>query len=163
MIRYRLVCGRGDEFEAWFRGSDDCDALAGAGQINCPLCGSTDVSKALMTPAVRSRKRRKTTPNQASEEQETAPITEGSDNLRLAGGSDPSVAEAMEAVRKLSKHIRENSEDVGRRFSEEARKIHYREVKPRSIIGDATMAEAKEMLDEGIEFHPLPVLPEERN
>jgi hypothetical protein len=153
VIHYELICEKGDRFEAWFRGSADFDVQAKVGHVVCPACGTTSVRKALMAPAVRPSKRA------------AAPEvpTEATETVRLAAGPDPVLTEAMEIARRISRHVRDNSEDVGRRFAEEARKIHYREAKPRSIYGEATGDEMKALLEEGVEFHPLPALPEERN
>jgi hypothetical protein len=156
VIHYQLVCEKGDRFEAWFRGSADFDAQAKAGQVVCPACGSTAIEKALMAPAVHSSDRT-TEPVES-----VAPAAEPQ-TVRLAAGAEPAIAEAMEIARRVSRHVKENSEDVGRRFAEEARKIHYRETAPRGIYGEATGDEVKELMEEGIDFHPLPVLPEERN
>jgi hypothetical protein len=158
VIHYQLICDKGDRFEAWFRGSADFDAQAKAGQVICPACGSAVVKKALMAPAVHSSDRAVET----AEPSLTAPAVEP-ETVRLAAGSDPSLSEVMEIARRISRQVRENSEDVGRRFAEEARKIHYREAMPRGIYGEATGEEVQQLLEEGIEFHPLPVLPEERN
>ena len=162
MIRYELVCDKGDRFEAWFRGSGDFDAQAAGGLLSCPACGSTVVEKALMAPSVRSSKKRASAPAE-QESEPAAPKTELIDTARLTAGADPALSKAMDLVRRIAREVRANSEDVGRRFAEEARKIHYRESEPRSIVGEATEAEARELLEEGIEFQPLPILPEERN
>jgi hypothetical protein len=154
VIHYQLVCEKGDRFEAWFRGSADFDLQARSGQVTCPICGTSAVEKALMAPAVRRG---------AEASTETPKSEPDQDTVRLAAGPDPALADAMEAARRIGREVRQHSEDVGRRFAEEARKIHYRETAPRSIYGEATGEEVKEMLEEGIEFHPLPVLPEERN
>jgi len=157
VIHYQLICEKGDKFEAWFRGSADFDLQAKAGHVVCPACGTRSVRKALMAPAVRSER--------APPPAEPAPAgaAGAQETVRLAAGPDPALSEAMEIARRISRHVKDNSEDVGRRFAEEARKIHYREAKPRSIYGEATGDEVKELIEEGIEFHPLPVLPEERN
>jgi hypothetical protein len=112
-----------------------------------------------MAPAVRS------SAEGGEDATETAPKAEAerATTVRLAAGPDPALSDAMEMARRISREVKQRSEDVGRRFAEEARKIHYRETAPRSIHGEATGEEVKEMLEEGIEFHPLPVLPEERN
>ena len=157
MIHYQLVCERGDRFEAWFRGSVDFDAQAKAGHVVCPVCGTSAVDKALMAPAIR--------PSEPVGERTIGPLatSENAETVRLAAGPDPALSDAMELVREIGRSVRANSEDVGRRFAEEARKIHYREAKPRSIYGEATGDEVQELLEEGIEFHQLPVLPKERN
>ena len=155
MIRYELVCDQGDRFEAWFRGSADYERQAVDGLIVCPHCGSSDVAKALMAPTVRTSKKMAAAPVDAG--------AAAANTVQLAAGPDPSIAEAMALLRKISKHVRENADDVGRWFAEEARKIHYREVEPRNIVGEATEAEAEALLEEGIAFHPLPVFPEDKN
>jgi hypothetical protein len=146
MIRYALTCGEGHEFEGWFRDSADFDKQAKKATLACPVCGSADIEKQLMAPAVASTKKRATEP----------------EKLRVAA-PDPRRAELVEALRELRKSVTENADYVGGRFPEEARKIHYKETEPRGIYGEASPAEAKELADEGIEFHPLPVLPEDRH
>ena len=146
MIRYALVCGEGHEFEGWFRHSADFDAQAKKSALECPACGSTEIEKQLMAPAVTSKK---SSPGQP-------------EKLRVAA-PDPRQAKLIEALREMRKTVTENADYVGGRFPEEARKIHYKETEPRGIYGEASPDEAKEMADEGIEFHPLPVLPEDRN
>jgi len=81
----------------------------------------------------------------------------------VAAGVDPELAKAIDLVREMGREIRRNSDNVGRKFPEEARKIHYGEVEPRAIVGEATAAEARELVEEGIAFQPLPALPEEQN
>jgi hypothetical protein len=159
MIRYQLTCEQGDRFEAWFRGSEDYETQASAGLIICPECGSSEISKALMTPAVRTSRGRRV----ATLEPQPTPARERGETVPLAAGPDPSIAEAVEVIRKVTRHVRDNADNVGRRFPEEARKIHYREVEPRNIYGEAIPAEAKELLEEGVDFHPMPLLPEDQN
>ena len=146
MIRYALACGEGHEFEGWFRDSADFDAQAKKSILECPACGSTAVEKRLMAPAVASKKS----------------LAGAPEKLRVAA-PDPRQAVLIEALREMRKTVTENADYVGGKFPEEARKIHYRETEPRGIYGEASPDEAKELADEGIEFHPLPVLPEDRN
>lgn len=155
MIHYDLVCECGERFDAWFRSSVDFDEQARANMIACPSCASTKIEKALMAPAVQSAKKRALIAADAS-----AP---GDDTNSFVAGSSPALAEATNLLRKIVRHVRDNADDVGRSFPDEARKIHYGEVEPRSIIGEATPGEAKELLEEGVSFSPLPKLPEERN
>jgi len=157
MIRYDLVCDHGDRFEAWFRNSDDFEHQAAAGVLVCPACGSPDVVKALMAPAVR-RRTAKAHPAPAIAE---APPNRKPSSMPVS--SDPKLAEAVATLREVAREIRANAEDVGRRFPEEARRIHYAESEPRSIVGQATPQEAKALAEEGIEAFPLPVLPEDLN
>lgn len=148
MIRYALICEDGHEFEGWFRDSGDFDAQAKAASIACPFCASVKVEKQIMAPAV------------AGSGKGAPPPTP--EKLRVAA-PDPRRTAMIEALREMRKSVTENADYVGGRFPEEARKIHYREAEPRGIYGEASAAEAKELAEEGIEFHPLPVLPEDRN
>jgi len=142
MIRYALRCDREHEFEAWFRSSGDYDRAAKAGENVCPMCGSTDVAKAIMAPAVSG--------------------TKGSEKVTLAV-PDPRNQAMREMIREFRKKVTENADYVGDKFAEEARKIHYDEAEPRGIYGEATTEEARSLADEGIGFQPLPPLPEDRN
>ena len=142
MIRYTLRCDKEHEFEAWFRSGADYDRTAKAGANECPVCGSTAVEKALMAPSVSGTKK--------------------SDKMTLAAPDPRSVA-MRELVKEFRKRVTENADYVGDKFAEEARKIHYEEVESRGIYGEATADEAKDLADEGIGFHPLPPIPEDRN
>jgi hypothetical protein len=155
MIRYKLQCKKGHEFEAWFASSDVFDRQQKKGQLACPSCGSKSVSKALMAPSVAPRSKRKAAPERQQQQPTGAPKPE---MQRVAAHS-----ELVTALRKLRAEIEAKSEYVGARFSEEARKIHYEEVPARGIHGEATAEEAKALKDEGIEFYPLPILPEDQN
>ena len=156
MILYRLRCRKGHEFEAWFQNSDAFDRQEKRGMLSCSHCGTSKVSKAIMAPSVPKRARTKTVarkPDPAPAEVSPKPEVQ-----RVAAHS-----ELAAAMRKLRAEIEAKSEYVGPRFSEEARKIHYEEVPARGIHGEATSEEAKALKEEGIEFYPLPVLPEDQN
>ncbi len=148
MIRYTLRCSKGHAFETWFRGMDDYDRAVKAGEAACPVCGDTKVEKALMAPAVSGTKK----------------STEGgkTERVKLAA-PDPRQQAMREAIKALRKQVTENADYVGDKFAEEARKIHYSEVEARGIYGEATGDEAQALADEGIDFLPLPSLPEDRN
>jgi hypothetical protein len=150
MIRYRLKCQKGHEFEAWFASSAAYDKQAKRRQITCARCGSTQVAKALMAPKVAKR-----TAKAASAR--TADVPAPASQRVAAHG------ELRAAMRRLRAEIEANSEYVGPRFPDEARKIHYEEVPARGIRGEATPDEAKALREEGIEFFPLPPLPEDHN
>ena len=143
MIKYSLKCVNGDQFEAWFANSSVYDRQAAARQIVCPQCGSDEVEKALMAPNIVS-----------SSSKEAAP---------LPALPSPAHMEAAKLLRKLREHVQQNSEYVGQRFAEEALKIHHEEIEARSIYGEASEPEVENLRDEGVEFYPLPVLPEEHN
>lgn len=141
MIRYALRCDRDHEFEAWFASSAAFDDQARRGQVNCPVCGSCKVSKGVMAPN----------------------IAVGSSEAKAGADDTASREEAVALVRKIREHVEKTAENVGDRFAEEARKIHHEEVEPRGIYGSAKADEVAELNEEGVEFHPLPALPEEQN
>lgn len=152
MIRYRLKCERRHEFEGWFASSTAFDRQAKRGQVTCPRCGTHKVEKALMTPGIaKGAAKRKRSGGKKPE----APPQE---THRLAAHG-----ELAAAMRKLRAEVESKSEYVGPRFPEEARKIHYEETPARGIYGEATRDEAQALSEEGIEFFPLPILPEDQN
>jgi hypothetical protein len=167
LIRYALVCHKGHGFESWFQDSIAYDKQAKRGLVTCPHCGSEKVEKAIMAPRVKTAKRSKRTPepiaaNQASEPLAAeAPAPAGA-NQQVAFMS-PQEVELRAKLKELREHLTSNAENVGRKFPEEARRMHYGEVEHRSIYGEASAEDAQELADEGIEFHPLPMLPDERN
>lgn len=142
MIKYSLKCDAGHGFEGWFSSSDDFDRQQERSLVACPLCGSSTVEKALMAPSVAT----------AEEREQTAILA-----------ADAAQREVLARMREMVKAIRENAEDVGERFPEEARKIHYGETEARGIIGQAKREEIGALLEEGIEVAPLPVLPDDVN
>jgi hypothetical protein len=172
MIRYRLVCTekkRAHEFEAWFKSSDDYERQAKGKLVLCPTCGSAKVEKALMAPSVVTTKgKRRAVPGSAPEA--AAPAEATGETSPPAPSAPMPVATLtpeqrafVEVMRKVREHVLASSEDVGKKFAEEARKIHYDEAEKRGIRGEASLEEAKELLEEGIEVYPLPPLPEDRN
>jgi hypothetical protein len=160
MIRYRLRCKKGHEFEAWFASGAAYDSQEKRGQLACPTCGSKRVAKALMAPHVAKRARPKVRekPAEAPAEAAPPPAAPRPETQRVAAHR-----ELAAAMRKLKAEIEAKSEYVGPRFPEEARKIHHEEVPARGIHGEATAEEAKALREEGIEFFPMPVLPEDHN
>jgi len=172
MIRYTLVCNERHEFESWFTNSAAYDKQARRGLVTCPLCGSSKVEKALMTPRLGKADTPSNheaapappRPPQAGEgrEGEAAPAATAKMPTPVAMIS-PQEQEFRLKLRELRDHLVKNAENVGPRFPEEARKMHYGEAEHRSIYGVASPKDAKALHDEGIEFSPLPVLPEERN
>ncbi len=142
MIRFNLVCDAQHDFEGWFASGADFDAQSERGLVSCPHCGSEKVAKALMAPSVSTSRKKEA-------------------STRLA--MNTSQKAALDQLRQAVKTIRENSEDVGERFPEEARKIHYGEAEERGIIGQANTEEVKSLVEEGVSIAPLPDLPEEKN
>jgi hypothetical protein len=168
MIRYTLVCNKRHEFESWFTNSAAYDKQAKRGLVTCPLCGSAKVEKALMTPRLG---RADTPSNQEAAPAPHPPAHAGEGETAPAAAKAPTPVamispqeqEFRRKLRELRDHLVKNAEDVGSRFPEEARKMHYGETEHRSIYGVASPKDAKALHDEGIEFSPLPVLPDERN
>ncbi len=162
MIRYTLVCAKGHEFESWFAGSAAFDKQAKRGLVECPVCGSNKVEKALMAPRLAgTRKAAATAP--ADVEPAAAPVPAPAEPTPPVAVISPREQELRAKLRELREHIVKNAENVGPQFPEEARKMHYGEKKHRSIYGTASPDDAKALNEEGIEFAPLPVLPDERN
>jgi hypothetical protein len=157
VIRYNLVCDKRHEFESWFQESAAYDRQAKRGLVSCPLCGSSKVEKAIMAPRL-ARKDKSMSINVPVESEAPAPAP----NAPVAMIS-PQEKEFRAKLKELRDHLTANADNVGKKFPEEARKMHYGEIEHRSIYGEASPQDAKELHEEGIDFHPLPVLPDERN
>jgi hypothetical protein len=142
VIKYSLGCENGHSFEGWFAQSADFDRQVESGFLTCPVCNSTSISKSLMAPSV-----------------STARKKEAKQELAMNMARHEVMAKLKEAVAG----IRASSEDVGEKFPEEARKIHYGEADARGIIGKASFDDVRELIDEGIDIAPLPTLPEDGN
>jgi hypothetical protein len=154
VIRYSLICDQGHGFESWFANSGAYDKQVKRKLISCPLCGSPKVDKAIMAPRLAR------TDKSAPGDDVPAPAPEPATPVAMVS---PQEREFRKKLKELRDHLTANADNVGRKFPEEARKMHYGETGHRSIYGEATPADAKALHDEGIEFHPLPVLPDERN
>ena len=147
MIRYDLVCDKGHEFDGWFSDSASYDKQAKHGLVSCTYCGITKIQKQIMSPSI---------PSKSNNKPETA--------VRVTAGLvDPRAAAMMQMMRDYRKHVETNAENVGNNFAEEARKIHYKETKERGIYGNTSSEEAASLIEEGIEIHPIPILPEDGN
>ena len=161
MIRYSLICEKKHDFEIWFANSADYDKQHKRGLVTCPACGSAKVEKALMAPSLgRGAKKGASAPVPEAASPEAPAAAENKTPVAMVS---PQEREFRAKLKELRDHLTKNAENVGGKFPEEARKMHYGEKEHRSIYGEASPQEAKELADEGIEFHPLPVLPDERN
>jgi hypothetical protein len=159
VIRYALICSAGHDFESWFQSSDAYDKQRKRALVACPHCGDTKIEKALMAPRLtRTRKGRSAEPIRT--EEAPAQPTAKPEPVALVS---PQEQEFRSKLKELREHLTRNSDYVGKQFADEARKMHYGEIEHRSIYGEASPDDAKELHEEGIEFHPLPLLPEERN
>ena len=147
MIVYELRCSAGHGFDAWFRNSDAYDQQHAAHQISCPICGIDDVSKAPMAPRIAKSR-------EAVPVQNTAAPPQG--QFPAGGVNAEQMRVVLSKIAELNKHIAETCDYVGKNFAEEARKIHYGEVDPHGIYGEATTEESRELSEEGIEFGSIP-------
>ena len=147
MIRYDLICDKGHAFDGWFRDSAAFDQQSKRRLVSCSHCGSETITKQLMAPGIPTKSNRK--PEAAQK--------------MLAGAVDPRTEMMMKMMREVRKNVEANAEYVGDRFADEARKIHYAESEKRGIYGEAKPEDAKALIEEGIEVHPLPRLPEDSN
>jgi hypothetical protein len=133
MILFTLRCANDHEFEAWFRDGDRFEAQHAAGEIACPHCGDTSVEKAVMAPRL-ARSREAMPPAVA-------------------------LAQMRKALTEMRRQIETHCDYVGPHFAEEARRIHYGETDPRGIYGEATDAESRDLVNEGIKFGQIPWIP----
>ncbi|MCF1504237.1 DUF1178 family protein [Afifella sp. H1R] len=162
MIHYDLRCDEGHGFDAWFASSKAFEEQQEAGLLSCPHCGSASVERALMAPAIAGGREREPVHAVAPEQGAAdAPVAAGGGKGQQVATTVP--APLLEAMREVRKYVQAHADYVGNRFAEEARRIHYKESDPRGIYGEASREEIKELKDEGIEFQPLPVLPEDFN
>ena len=141
MISFSIVCENDHDFEAWFRNGDDFDAQRRRKLIACPACGSSKVEKALMAPAVSTGRRK--------------------EKMALAIGTEQ--RKAMAKLKELTEKLKQGADYVGDKFADEARKIHFGETEARGIYGEATVDEARSLHEDGVEFLPLPNIPDEQN
>ena len=158
MILYSLVCQRGHEFESWFPGSAAYEKQVRRGLVSCPQCGSVKVEKTIMAP--RLARKDKSAPIVAPAEESAPAPAEAPTPVAMIS---PQEREFRKKLKELRDHLTANADNVGKKFPEEARKMHYGEIEHRSIYGEASPQDAKALHEEGIEFHPLPILPDERN
>jgi hypothetical protein len=140
MIRYAIQCSADHSFDSWFQSAAAFEALKVAGHVSCPICGSTEVEKGLMAPALRRS--------------ETAAVPAVPDRPLEAPGTD--VEAALAALRR---QIEANSDYVGLNFAAEARRIHAGEAPERSIYGHARADEARALIEDGVPVAPLPFVP----
>jgi hypothetical protein len=163
MIRYALRCERDHNFESWFQDSAAYDQQVKRKLVSCPVCESVRIEKAIMAPRIVSKKGRERAPEQveqASTPAAPAPAPAAPEATPLVMTQE---RELRAKLKELRDHIVKNADNVGERFPNEARKMHYGEIEHRPIYGEASPEEAKSLIDEGVEVSPLPVLPEDRN
>ena len=141
VIQYALQCSNGHRYDAWFKSAAAYDEQQARGIVSCAVCGDPKVEKAPMAPAV------------ARTDNERVPLL----------AAHPEAAKLREMLREYRRLVTTEADYVGDRFAEEARKIHFEEAEARGIYGEATREEVTALLEDGVEFLPLPDLPEEHN
>ena len=157
MIRYNLRCDAGHAFESWFQSSSAYESQEKRKLVSCPACGSTKVERAIMAPQIVNKKK---------DPAEPAPAISASTDVAAPTSTPLMMAQERELRAKLKElrdHIVKNADNVGERFPNEARKMHYGDIEHRPIYGEASPEEARSLIDEGVEVSPLPVLPDDRN
>ena len=154
MIRYALICDNAHEFESWFASSASFEDQEKRGFVTCPICNSAKVERAIMAPNVA---RTDLGPKGLSPAAEApAPVAAAPAPVALMSEKEKALREMVAA---LHQQVSENAEHVGKRFADEALKIHHGEAEERAIYGEATPDDARMLHEEGVEFLPLPRLP----
>ena len=159
MIHYNLRCAKGHAFESWFQSSSAYEVQEKRKLVSCPVCGSTKVERAIMAPQIVSTKGRGQTPPAPAPAPTTTEVAAPASTPLLMAQEQ----ELRTKLKELRDHIVKNADNVGERFPNEARKMHYGDIEHRPIYGEASPDEAKALIDEGVEVMPLPTLPEDRN
>lgn len=170
MIKFQLKCIQNHNFESWFSDSQRFEQLLSQNLLSCPVCGSQNVTRALMAPNIQTAKSK----SKQDREANSTPIYKETANEEAINASLPAPSpyrnsplplseDQIKILRKMKDFVSKNTENVGGKFAEEARKIHYQETEARPISGIATMDEAKNLIEEGIEVLPVPNLPEDLN
>jgi hypothetical protein len=149
MIKYALACEQAHAFESWFPSSDAYEAQLKRGLVTCPVCNSATVEKQIMAPSV-ARK-------------DKIPVPAGPPTVAAVASFSDKEREVRAMLRAMRDHVVQNAENVGQGFAEEARRMHYGEAEQRSIYGEAAPAEARDLIEEGIDVLPLPIVPDDRN
>jgi hypothetical protein len=134
VIRYDLICAQNHSFEGWFRDSAAFDQQCSESLLSCPDCGSSEIRKSLMAPAIGG-------------------------GPKMENRRSTALAEMRSKMAELRSHVETNFDYVGNEFPEEARKIHFGETDPRAIYGEASVAEIKGLVDDGVGILPLPTDP----
>jgi hypothetical protein len=141
VIHYSLVCDKSHKFDGWFASANAYDAQKARGLVTCPICLTADVEKALMAPSV----------------------SRGGEGKMSLSIGHPQHAQLREAMLAMRNKVTSEADYVGDKFAEEARKIHFKEVDQRGIYGEATRDEVAALVEDGVDFMPLPSIPEEHN
>ncbi|MCQ4159545.1 DUF1178 family protein [Roseomonas sp. GC11] len=148
MIHYQLRCDQDHGFDGWYKDSAAFEKLAAAGIIDCPVCGSHKVQRALMAPAIAKAR-----------EAEPPPAPEKAPAAAPQAAAGPMPAQVMALLQRMRAEVEKNCDYVGADFAEEARRMHRGESERRGIYGETSDAEAEALNEEGIEIARLPWVP----
>lgn len=159
MIKYALICEQAHEFESWFATSASFEEQARRGFVSCPVCNSIKVERAIMAPHVARTDRGKTMIETPAPSAGPAVATAAPEAAPVALMGEKEIA-LRQMLAELHRQVAENAEHVGPRFAEEALKIHHGESDSRAIYGEASLEDARMLHEEGVEFMPLPRLPD---
>ena len=142
MIRYNLICENEHDFDSWFKDSKSYNTQKKSNSVLCPICNSNNISKALMSPGIPTK----------------------TNALKINKLLDVENSKLIrDTLIKLKKEVKKNADYVGTDFPDEARKIFYKESKDRSIYGEAKQDDIKDLIEEGIDIIPLPIIPDDKN
>jgi hypothetical protein len=139
-MKFSLECKNSHAFEGWFKSNDDFETQSKRGFLECPICGTHEVAKSLMAPSVSTGRQK--------------------EKMQVAAGQKAQ-AQIMAKMMEFAKEVKSKADNVGDKFPEEARKIHYGETESRPIYGKASNEEVANLLDEGVELMPLPDVPDD--
>ncbi len=168
MIHYQLVCDARHEFDGWYSDSAGFERLAAARLIDCPFCGSTQVARALMAPAVKTRKAEPAVPapppppsfgsGSGSEPSTAIAVAPPGGAVAVSGGAKlPDHMRAM--LLRVREEIEKRCDYVGADFAAEARRIHKGDSARTGIYGETTPEEAEALAEEGIDIASIPWVP----
>lgn len=137
MIKYTLKCGDGHSFESWFASAGAFDTLVAGGHLTCLVCGSDEVSKAIMAPSVSTARTQAAAPDQ----------------------STTCTQDRAAALAELRRNVEEKATYVGGDFAKQARSMYLGDAPEKPIWGEANLKEAKSLIEDGVPVAPLPFIP----
>jgi len=150
VIKYQLQCDNDHQFEGWFQSGDAFDTQKKRGFVECPVCQSNKVDRAIMAPSVARTDKEIVASLPVAQEPNW--VSAGSEEILMS----PEMIELRERMAELRDEMIKNADDVGTDFAEEARRIHYGETEKRQIYGHTSLDEVQELIEEGISVLPLP-------
>jgi hypothetical protein len=158
MIHYALRCGDGHEFDGWFRSSASFDQQAGAGLLDCPVCASTTVQRALMAPRIAASA--VPPPDPPAAKPNPAQQAAAPDQPAPPSASPPPLPDGVRAaLQRIRAEVEKNCEYVGPHFAQEVRRMAEKAVPARPVYGEATPDEAEALAEDGIDVTRIPWVP----